>query len=77
MLLTKCLLQAAILSTLLAVSCLGITITVDDDDPCADFDSVQGTIEVACEVVAFTALPAVLRSVIWHHTTVVVVQEDL
>ena len=47
MFLAKCLLQGIVLSAFLAVSCLGITITVDDDDPCADYNHIQDAINAA------------------------------
>ena len=37
------------LSAFLAVSCLGITITVDDDDPCADFNNIQEATDFAVD----------------------------
>lgn len=45
MFLTKCLLQGVMVSMLLAISCLGITITVDDDDLCADFNAIQDAVD--------------------------------
>ena len=59
MFLTKCLLQGVMVSMLLVVCCFGITITVDGDDPCADFNSIQEAIDNSMDDYVIVVQPGI------------------